>query len=355
MPWPGYLGDRDMSDLPLSRSPHRSAFTPRLEARPLPRRQLDLDETDAKILRELLLGEQVLFRSERTSLEAIARRLGVHRNTVAARLQRMVAAGGFLPLTLTVEPSQMGLKRGVLWMELAPARRTEETLRSLWLVEGLQAVLQYHEGWLLIQYAEDERTVLSRGELAGQLCGGVEGSWEVLTWRDYEPRPPLRLTNTDLGIIRVLLQNARMPFPRIAKVLGVSSRTVERRFENLARTGAIMVMPAGTGTAKGMVMGHLRVYLSAQGGRRRELLTHLDASLPEAVVRNLQHPKFASWVIMVPTVRDVESRAALVRSTPGVQKVGVRLLLGYRPNPRWPEWLVATLERKVPVRPRLSA
>ncbi len=311
-----------------------------------PKRLLSLDDLDGAILRELILGEKDLFRTERMSFEKIARDLHLHRNTVALRIRRMTAAGVFLPLSLGVEPTQLGLVRATLWVVPRPELRNEATLRALCMLEGVQLIIQYIEGWAVINYTEDEEALEPRRELIAHLCGATESSWESMSSQDYPKRTPIRLTSTDLGILQILLLNARTPFPRIAKELGTSARTVQRRVRYLTSRGAIMVVPTGKAKTSGLVFGYLRTYFTSGTTPRQEIIHTIDSMLSRAVFRNLHHAKFASWIVGVPSLGDLEALLELIRSVPQVKAVSVRIMISLRLNPLWASWLLRVLRRR---------
>ena len=310
------------------------------------KRLLSLDDLDGAILRELILGDKDLFRTDRMSLEQIARDLHIRRNTVALRIRRMSAAGVFLPLSLGVEPTQLGLVRATLWVVPRPELRNEATLRALYMLDGVQLIIQYIEGWIIIFYTEDEEALEARRELIAHLCGATETFWDSMSSQDYAKRPPIRLTSTDLGILRLLLLNARTPFPRIAKELGTSARTVQRRVRYLTSHGAIMVVPTGKAKTAGLVFGYLRTYFTAGTTPREEIIHTIDSMLSRAVFRNLHHAKFASWIVGVPSLGDLDALLGLIRSVPQVKSVTVRIMISLRLNPLWSSWLLRVLRRR---------
>lgn len=350
---PVFLCKRDMSPKRWSRT-HRNDRLASDEAWSGSGTPLVLDDLDAAILRELVLGDRGFFRSDRRSLETMARDLGVHRNTVAFRVRRMTKAGVFLPLSITVEPSQFGLLRGTLWVIPSTERRSELALASLWLVEGVQLVVQYVEGWIVFLYAEDEATLEARRNLVVHLLDASRSEWESLSGRDYPVRPPVHVRSLDIVLIRRLLADARSPFGIVARESGTSLRSVQRRFRELSSSGAIMVLPSGLGHATGLVLGHLRIWCHGGPEIKEQIRVAVDALLPMAVFRNLNHPRFASWVIAVPTLADVERLAARVRKVPSIDRVGLRVLLSFRLSPHWPGWLLRWLERAGGVAPRAT-
>ena len=67
------------------------------------------DELDFNILRELMVGSGDYLRSDRVSLEAMARAVGVHRSTVADRMAKWSRLGFLEDWTIDVDPGVLGL------------------------------------------------------------------------------------------------------------------------------------------------------------------------------------------------------------------------------------------------------
>src|SRR2546428_8749395 len=67
-----------------------------------------LDNLDFQILRELIVGSGAYLRSDRVSLEAVARAVGVHPSTVADRPPRWGRMGVFSAHALATPPRARG-------------------------------------------------------------------------------------------------------------------------------------------------------------------------------------------------------------------------------------------------------
>src|SRR3989442_11364205 len=67
-----------------------------------------LDELDFHLLRELIVGSGAYLRSDRVSLEAVGRAVGVHRSTVADRLPEGGRVRFFTEWSIRVAPGTLG-------------------------------------------------------------------------------------------------------------------------------------------------------------------------------------------------------------------------------------------------------
>ncbi|MFB6550835.1 Lrp/AsnC family transcriptional regulator [Streptomyces sp. NPDC056405] len=227
------------------------------EAAAGPRPRYTFDDVDHAILR-------VLGREPRAGLADVGARVGVHERTVARRLERMTATG-LVRFTAALVPEYLG--EGIV-AELAVTclpGRVHETATALarrpdvWSVEvatgGLQvfAELQAHDHEQLF-------TAVDEG------IGRVEGVRDVhssvvlrllLTANDWSPldpeptfvrrtvsegRPlpdPPPLDALDRTLVTLLVQDARIPFSRLARELRVGETTARRRLARLMTSHAL--------------------------------------------------------------------------------------------------------------------
>jgi DNA-binding Lrp family transcriptional regulator len=212
------------------------------------RTRLTVDALDMRIVREIVSGGKHYFRGDRAALDDVARRLGVHRNTVSDRVTRMETNGFLFPLTLEVDPSAVGLVAVIAALDIPPERRTEETKTALLAVEGVWGILTYLDAWLLLLHAVDEATVERQIAAACAASAGRLLEIESNSARDWPDACPVEISSLDVRIIAALMQDARAPFRSLAAELGVTARTVERRYARLEREGVITLFPTGERT-----------------------------------------------------------------------------------------------------------
>ena len=306
-----------------------------------------MDELDFRILREVLAGDTDSFRSDRARVDDIARRLGVHRNTVSARIKRLSDAHVFLPLTLEIDPGRFGMVGARVFLDVPRDRRTPETREALFHLEGVFGILAYHDGWELVLYGEDESSLESKVEAARALTWARTASWELHTGRDYPPDEPVRLSRIDARLIAGLLRNARVSFAALAKQLGVTRRTIERRYNRLREMKLISMLPGSGADIQGMAMATLSAQVPEEPRARARTIERILATLPNHYIRNVATRDKVHLFLYGPSLADIESQLVELRTVPGVGKVTFRIFLGPFPNPRYRDWLARVVERGV--------
>jgi DNA-binding Lrp family transcriptional regulator len=307
---------------------------------------LRVDELDMRILREVFTGEGDYLRAERVSADAVARAVGVHRKTVAARLKKMTDARFYLPARLDIEPSLFGLVGGKFFLDVPPEMRSAATREAIFHIEGTNGILGYADGWDVMMYAEDERSLASRVELAKHIARASRATWNVHSARDYPPPPKVKLTRLDLRLVAALMRDARAPFPRLAKALGVTARTLERRFERLRDEGAVFMLPGGDGDATGVVFAYVSVGVPREARARDRAVGELLKLLPNHILRNLATLGRAHVFLYGRSLADLEAQAQLARKVPGVDDVEFHVMTGAWTNDAYADWVARVLERR---------
>lgn len=305
-----------------------------------------MDELDFKILRELFAGDTDSFRPDRASVDDIARRLGTHWNTVSARIKRLTERRIFLLMTLEIDPGRLGMVGGRVFMEVPPQRRTAETRENLFHLEGVFGVLAYHDGWDVVLYAEDEASLQSKAQVARALTGAHTITWELHTSRDYPPEERTRISPLDAKLIASLLRDARASFGTIAKELGVTARTLERRYARLKNEEVISMLPTGAASVKGMVMAYVGAEVPAEPVARSHMVQRMMELFPNHFVRNVATRGKVHFFLYGSSLADLEEQVAETRTIPRVGSLTFRIFVGPYPNPGYRGWLARVLERR---------
>ena len=122
-----------------------------------------LDELDFDILREVMVGSGPYLRSDRVSLEATARAVGVHRSTVADRIAKWNRLGFLENWTIDVDPAALGLVGAHVHFD-ARAQPRDRALQVAALVEGVVGVLLFDQGCVGVIFMADSPAALTRTE-----------------------------------------------------------------------------------------------------------------------------------------------------------------------------------------------
>lgn len=311
------------------------------------RTRLQVDALDMRILREILSDERDYFRADRAVLDDVARRIGIHRNTVSERVGRMETNGFVLPLTLEVEPGAVGLIAVVAALDVPLERRNVTVRAALLQLEGVWGILTYLDAWVLLVHAPDEDTIERRISQACEAAGATLMEVEANSRRDYPDVAPVDLSPLDVRIIATLMRDARAPFRAVAKELGVTSRTVERRYGRLQREGVVMVAPTGGAGVSGLTIADLRVSLPEDRAERGRAVTAIERLVPNFWFRSIRPRGLVHFGLFAPSASDLEEQAAQVRTIPQVSRVALRIWTGQFQSPFYAPWLIRHLQARV--------
>lgn len=186
-----------------------------------------LDELDFLILRELFLGDLDFLRSDRVPLDAVSRRLRVHRNTVSERVRRLRRNGIYLPMAIGISDPAVGLLMGIAFLEMPPPRRSDATAEQVFRLGGVSNVFFYLDGWHVLLHAPTQATLESLLEDVKLATGATAARWDFFLRHEPGMPAPTPLSALEARLIAMLYQDSRQPFAGIGKALGVTGRTAE--------------------------------------------------------------------------------------------------------------------------------
>lgn len=244
-----------------------------------------MDELDLQLMRRIGVTPFLVWphplRSMRPS--SLARSLKVSTDTVKRRLSAMQEVGVFHGVRVYPNPRLLGLRLATLHFTMGAAGRKRVSSEQVAEVPGVLGVCDLVGGGRTVDVAfhDDAGRDALRKELA-RLLGATASQL-----MDYPaPRPTRKLSRLDWRILQALRSAADSSPEEAARSLGVSVRTVKRRFDRMAEDGALDVIGLFN---PGAIDGHLIV----------ELLVHLvpgsRASDIAVVLNALRSRWFAQW------------------------------------------------------------
>ncbi|MDA4112888.1 MAG: AsnC family transcriptional regulator [Thaumarchaeota archaeon] len=170
------------------------------------------------------------------SYAAIARKLGVDEETVRNRIKHLRESGFLLGWRLFPNPSILGRRSTFLFLELDDPGSKDDAISQLRRMDGVVTIVSLYGSGLLLTLFDHEDRRCSR-----QITG-IWTRWEVLTGMAL-PTSDLRVTVTDWQIVRLLLKDAERSVREVAREVGVSTRTVTRRLNEMMGGSAIFITP----------------------------------------------------------------------------------------------------------------
>lgn len=303
-----------------------------------------LDERDMALLCELWVGSSSYFRSDSVSLEAAGRVVGVHGTTIKARLAKWRALGFLHGFTLDVDPAAYGgVGRQVQFSVAAPDK--ERALRAASLVDGVQHVLVFRDGWVGIPFYASSRPAAERTQ---RLLSTILEAHEVVkvsdTSEDYPDVKTIGMSGLDVDIVKVLLEDARRSPSQVATATDASVRTIERRSARLRSMEIISTLPRVDWARSGRIAAAFVVTtLDGAAAKSRALRV-----APRQFTRNTQAEGVLRLGMWAPTLAKLEKDIERLRAVPGVRDVRARVFERTIQAPGFNAWLGERLDQRAP-------
>lgn len=198
-----------------------------------------MDDLDAAILRELR-REQVLLwggTDHRLSNREIADRLGVDRTTVWARLKAWREEGFLVRQEIMPNPALFGAGVAGGDIQVRDPRRKPEVVEDLKRVDGVLAGFDLVGPYIVMEYAMESQAALDR---CTEVVGKLDGVDEVSSCVPLGPPDSgIELTPRDWRIVEALREDPGRSLAEVAKAVGVTRRTLNRRYNQLLEADAV--------------------------------------------------------------------------------------------------------------------
>lgn len=207
------------------------------------RRYRGVDDLDLGILRRISRGGGMWWGclDPRLSAQDIAEALQVDRKTVWARLKHWRRTGFHVRQEIVPNPRLFGAGIGGGGVRVGDVREKPRVLRDLARIDGALGGYDQLGEWLVVVYAHESAAALRRSLKEVRAIAGVAEVTACVPFRP--PDASVEPTPLDWRVIRALAEDGGADLARAASRVGVSSRTLTRRFERLASGRALWSLP----------------------------------------------------------------------------------------------------------------
>lgn len=303
-----------------------------------------VDETDVRIAHEVIGGTARTLHGRRERVEAVAKKVGIHRNTVRRRLARMEQRRFVFPLRGLVNPTPLGGMFARALFPLSFEEQTAELEQKLFeAIDGLWCVLRMSDGWDLMVAAVDGREAERAYAKAARIIGTTDYRWLIRTDRDWAPMERVDLDPLDVAILNAVVERGLTPFGKLARELGFSKRTIERHYSALSSADVVRLWPTGGAPPAGMSMAYLHVELDADLNKTREVRQAL-AAFQNQFLMDVRTRK--AWAYLyAESATSLMKTANEIRVLAGVRSTFVQLYHGMSTSPRFVELNRMLVER----------
>ncbi len=299
---------------------------------------LHLDDLDVKIIRELASPSSPQW-NVRESYANIARRLEVDEDTVRLRVKRAIERG-FLPTwRLMVNPRLLDFEAASLELEVDAEERKPGVISQLELVDGVTRILDYRgKGLHVTLYSEDE-SLARKIRLIESICGSPKSTM----WMSRFPRPDIRMKKIDWRIVTDMKDDARKDLQDVAKSLGVSTRTVQRRLATMTEGKAVYLGGAPNVETLGGLLCCFVVFCPDRQ-RKKEVDNEIRSKFGRLGLSDMSPVEHSIFGIPCQNLAEADRAFDSLRSVDGVKKADMHIM---KQVILVQDWLESEIERRI--------
>jgi DNA-binding Lrp family transcriptional regulator len=305
-----------------------------------------MDQLDFKIFRTLGLGPSVNESGDFNRLNpwVIAKKLGVDGNTVKIRLAKMKKSGfiRYFQIYPNYRLLGIGAAAAAYLFELDDPERKNAIINQCSLVEGVTEITSFVGNQVCVDFTyHDPKDESRRLSLLLSLtnCKRAEKFYDRVM-------PPIRfeLSSTDWRIIKSLRYNAFKPLSKVAQELGLSTKTVRRRFERLIDNNAVVIVPVIRPGDVPNTITHVLLLYFKESQRKQALTEALRLFEDRYFLIDTTSEGNAMLGLVAQTLAETEENFIRSRKLEGVQNVKMLVL---KETKDFSEWLDREIDRKI--------
>ncbi len=286
----------------------------------------------------------------RLNATRIARRLRVGRARVAARLKAWSDSGFLSRLDVWLNPALFAHYGGFYNVRVTDPHVKPSVIARLGLVEGAVSSMEFLGEWVTFGVVVPEPAAFERLRKLVEGFTGVRSVEPVMPWPAVAPKRAL--TPLDLRVVRALRERPTASLTEIARRVGVSTRTMTRRYAELVGDWATWFVPVFDFRAISDPIVSVLVTL-APGASATALARRVRARYPlTEVVGGIEEgpPAILSFFAILPSAAHLEELSRLIAGQEGVADVETNVMVRMHTFPGWFDRQLDSLERQVVAR-----
>jgi DNA-binding Lrp family transcriptional regulator len=283
-----------------------------------------------KIIKELGGSRPPLW-NVRESYSSISKRLGVDEETVRLRVNR-AKEHGFIPAWLMmVNPLLIDCHEGHLVLEVREEQHKADAFSKIKILDGVFYINDFRGKEIMVgMYYENDESLAWKVQQIESICE----SSKLALWESPFPRPNLQMNRLDWKIIDSMRDDARRDLEEVAKSLGVSARTVQRRLAAMKEGRAVYLSrPPNVNVVGGLMCNFLVFYSDREKKRAADevilrTFSRIGATdtLPE---------RFSTFGISCENFSEADRVMEELKAMDGVQSVRMRIVKEIIVVPDW--------------------
>lgn len=313
-----------------------------------------VDQVDVKIIKELLTDFIMPPRNAhvRRSFRSLAKSIKIDQHAIRNRIRRLQEQGVIKQWYIAVNPAVFGLKTAALQFFLPDNSDKDEIMQKISSSFPNVAFLCNHlePRLIVILYYKDDR----------DLDNDVDRLMKITKATYLNKLPKLfmeceaKMTESDWKIISSLLQDPWQPYGAISRELKISSKTVKRRIEAMAKDSAVYLLAdVNMRAVEGIIPADLIVFYENTGSNINSKLKEKARLQIAEYLRNelvFFDPNFAPDVdhfgLILSSISKSQEIQKGVSKKKGVKQADISILMDVIPQLKLYEKLVKEMIRQ---------
>ena len=272
----------------------------------------------------------------------IAKKVGADGNTVKLRLDKMKKSGFIRYFQIYPNFRLLGLHGAAYLFQVRDVLEKNEVIGKCSLVDGVTEIHNFIGSTFCIDFTySDSNDERRRLELFRHLshCESPERFYERVM-----PPVEIELSAMDWRIIKSLRYNAFKPLSAVAKELGLSAKTIRRRFDRMAQNNAIIIVPLVNPADIPNTVTHV-ILLYPDTERREEVLkVAMDEFKDTCFLARTSPPGNAMICLAARTLGETEENLIKARRIDGIRDAKLLIL---REITEYTQWIDSAIERRI--------
>lgn len=312
---------------------------------------MQLDNIDVNIMKELLADFMMPPRNAhiRRSFRSLAKSIKIDQHAIRNRVRKLQEQGVIRHWYIAVNPSLFGLKTAYLQFFLPASSDKDEIMKRI--------SSSFPNVGFLCNHLEPRLIVILYYKDPNDLDDDVDKLMKITKATYVNKMPKLftesgaKLTESDWKIISSLIQDPWKPYSAISKELKISSKTVKRRVETLAKDAAVyLLVDVNMRAIEGIIPADLIIFYGGNIDSVLKEKTRLQIGeyLRDQLV--FFDPNFASnmdhFGLILSSISKSQEIQKWVSGREGVKQSDVSILLDVIPRLKLCEELVEDMVRQ---------
>ena len=272
----------------------------------------------------------------------IAKKVGADGNTVKLRLNKMKKSGFIQYFQIYPNFRLLDVQGAAYLFQVRDVLEKNEVIGKCALVDGVTEIHNFIGSSFCIDFTYlDSNDEGRRLQLFRHLthCESPERFYERVM-----PPVEIDLTTVDWRIIKSLRYHAFKPLSTVAKELGLSAKTVRRRFDRMAQNNAIIIVPLVNPAGIPNTITHVILLYPDPARREAVLNAALEKFKDSCFLARTSPPGNAMICLAARTLAETEENLIKARRLDGILDAKLFIL---REITEYTQWIDSAIERKI--------